>query len=813
QELDQNYLNSMSAVGTPVGGLRIARTNSEGVIKRYVYQEFDHPSDPNRSSGRLSTQPIYFYNQRQFRSDEGYCTFRALSSSSKLPLGSFQGSHVAYRTVSVLIGEHGGGGKSEYTYSHYTDLGGSILPTTPPTSNDWKRGLLLQSVDYKNEGGNFTEVRKIINNYDLREDESLNNHEIWGLTIGIRTIGHYDLPNTNPLVWNDRFVFNSYRTISPWYYLASKEEILDGVSTLTNYEYDPTHLNVIASTFRNSDNKIHRTETDYVGELGFTSLGPIRMTSIPKEVRNLVDGVVQSGATLNYQFFGDLVLPSAHLQILEGGTHLLRGVMDYYTTTSGDGVTGLLKSYNQSGHVFTEQYAYHQGIDEGLLKTKTYGNWVTHYTYHPDSRLLKKLTDIDGIATHFFYDDFQRLAHLGARNNQLIQSFKYRYTLAGGGMPNVIETYSGEDNVTRFQYFDGLGRPLQTVARQYSPAKKDVIHQAVEYDEYGRPTKQYQPINTVTNTDGAYMTPSISSTTCYDEILYENSPLNREIGRQFCDFGQISTTYSNGGGIQNVMTGGTYGPGELYRVDNTDENLHVTTTFTDKIGQLILTRRYESGQNIDTYNGYDDRGNLKEVLSPMSSIAGDLFSYTYTYDERNRLTSKILPNGVASSYTYFNHDQIKTSTENGKQLWYQYNDYLQNTYVFTEDPTITGNTAYQTAYLRNDYDNTGGTKETGKVIQSMARNLHDVSQELFSQYNYDKLGRLQSTKTDTPLGFQEISETAYDGATDRVKGTLQLYQSEMAIELNVFDHAKRLTDQYFQSNISSGHISSNTYNY
>ncbi|MEM8907545.1 MAG: RHS repeat-associated core domain-containing protein, partial [Bacteroidota bacterium] len=47
----------------------------------------------------------------------------------------------------------------------------------------------------------------------------------------------------------------------------------------------------------------------------------------------------------------------------------------------------------------------------------------------------------------------------------------------------------------------------------------------------------------------------------------------------------------------------------------------------------------------------------------------------------------------------------------------------------------------------------------------------------------------------------------------RVKGTLQLYQSEMAIELNVFDHAKRLTDQYFQSNISSGHISSNTYNY
>ena len=39
------------------------------------------------------------------------------------------------------------------------------------------------------------------------------------------------------------------------------------------------------------------------------------------------------------------------------------------------------------------------------------------------------------------------------------------------------------------QYFDGLGRPLQTVQWQGSPTKKDIV-QHVEYDEFGRESKK-----------------------------------------------------------------------------------------------------------------------------------------------------------------------------------------------------------------------------------------------------------------------------------------------------------------------------------
>ncbi|MEM8907895.1 MAG: DUF6443 domain-containing protein, partial [Bacteroidota bacterium] len=814
-----------------VGGLRVKRTKAHTGMGQTVEKtyEYPHPFLPGESSGVLFNEPRYWgilHSPGNLCLDAGgqltnYShSYKAFAYNySAVPLSGFEGNPIGYEKV---IENHQGNGSKVYEYFVDHNVTPPVYPPYAhfPIDPNFLYDFPMAPTQANVKAGNPGAYRVLDQNgVDVPLEEIY--------TPKVESYSYSD-PNVDQILkviqvpftaQAPAVFFTAYQIRTrPAYRLAKLERTQDGVKTTTEYEYtSPDHYFQTAEFMDNSDGKTHRTETKYAEDVGNADMITKHMVGIPLETRKYVDGAFQGGSKTKYEDYNgtNMVLPTELWQLFAGASGLRTSKVEYYTSGVNQGLPRYHKSYTHPG-AHQEEYIYHTDADfSRMLQYKKYSNWTWEYRYYPNTRLLKQSIDIDGISTNYSYDDFIRLQSIGARNGQLLQSFKYRYTLAGGGMPNVIETYSGEDNITRHQYFDGLGRPLQTVAQQYSPDEKDVIHQAVEYDNYGRAVKVYHPLNTLVNTSGEYMPPNgFASNTCnYDVVAYENSPLNREIGRSFCDFGAISTAYGNGGGIQNVMTGGIYGPGELYRVDNTDENLHVTTTFTDKIGQLILTRRYESGQNIDTYNGYDDRGNLKEVLSPMSSTAGDLFSYSYNYDGRNRLTSKTLPNGVTSSYDYFDYDQIKTSTENGKQLWYQYNEYLQNTYVFTEDPTITGNTAYQTAYLRNDYDNTGGTKETGKVIQSMARNLHDVSQELFSQYNYDKLGRLQSTKTDTPLGFQEISETAYDGATDRVKGTLQLYQSEMAIELNVFDHAKRLTDQYFQSNISSGHISSNTYNY
>ncbi|MEZ5199176.1 MAG: DUF6443 domain-containing protein [Bacteroidales bacterium] len=50
-----------------------------------------------------------------------------------------------------------------------------------------------------------------------------------------------------------------------------------------------------------------------------------------------------------------------------------------------------------------------------------------------------------------------------------------------------------EDVKQIVQYFDGLGRPLQTVQRQFSPTSLDIV-QGFEFDEFGRQQRNFFPI-------------------------------------------------------------------------------------------------------------------------------------------------------------------------------------------------------------------------------------------------------------------------------------------------------------------------------
>jgi len=47
-------------------------------------------------------------------------------------------------------------------------------------------------------------------------------------------------------------------------------------------------------------------------------------------------------------------------------------------------------------------------------------------------------------------------------------------------------------------YFDGLGRPIQSVTTQGSPGKQDLV-QPIAYDAFGREPKKYRPYASGTN--------------------------------------------------------------------------------------------------------------------------------------------------------------------------------------------------------------------------------------------------------------------------------------------------------------------------
>ena len=68
------------------------------------------------------------------------------------------------------------------------------------------------------------------------------------------------------------------------------------------------------------------------------------------------------------------------------------------------------------------------------------------------------------------------------------------------------------DVMQTIQYFDGLGRPLQTVQVKGSPNRNDIV-QPVAYDQFGRETAKYMPYTTSYGQPGAYRPTALTDNT------------------------------------------------------------------------------------------------------------------------------------------------------------------------------------------------------------------------------------------------------------------------------------------------------------
>jgi hypothetical protein len=227
----------------------------------------------------------------------------------------------------------------------------------------------------------------------------------------------------------------------------------------------------------------------------------------------------------------------------------------------------------------------------------------------------------------------------------------------------------GEVNQT-VQYFDGLGRPIQTVDTKSSPGENDIVSPQ-EYDAYGREVKKYLPFTSATTpgsfkpnalydagsyTDGdQYLFYKNTNDVAHDEkpfaeSIMEPSPLDRVLKQgapgvvsQALPVGQndrsIKKAYSANGEnevlyfdydltTKNVVFNSLtyYAANQLYANKITDEHDHEVIEYVDKEGKTILKKveyKEESGTKLyaETYYIYDDFGNLVVVLPPEAVAA------------------------------------------------------------------------------------------------------------------------------------------------------------------------------------------------
>ncbi|MDR6735528.1 DUF6443 domain-containing protein [Sphingobacterium sp. 2149] len=313
-------------------------------------------------------------------------------------------------------------------------------------------------------------------------------------------------------------------------------------------------------------------------------------------------------------------------------------------------------------------------------------------------------------------------APTAGQNYILTRTFRDTVKLAQLGSLRTI----GQENQS-IQYFDGLGRPSQTVQLMASPTYKDII-QHIEYDGFGRESTTYLPYGEKSGNgsfrSGAKTTQSdfykdgigwdaatVKTPNPYAITVFENSPLNRVLEKGAPGAAwqplpapgtghTVKTSYGTntamGLDVVKLWTvtasgaSGTtnYSAGKLYRTTVRDENSVNTTSrsgsvdeYKDFEGRVILKRVWESeSKALNTYYVYDDFGDLRYVIPPAVTGTGiselsteptftnfDNYVYAYKYDGRRRLIKKKIP-GKGWEYLVYNKNDQVVFTRDAEQL-------------------------------------------------------------------------------------------------------------------------------------------------
>ena len=314
-------------------------------------------------------------------------------------------------------------------------------------------------------------------------------------------------------------------------------------------------------------------------------------------------------------------------------------------------------------------------------------------------------------------------------------------------------------------FFDGLGRPLQTVSRQLTPGDNpnDVVMPEL-YDPFGREIYKYLPyVATTGNTsDGGlkqdpftdqknfyqnvYPTEQPAYTgeqVYYGQTSFEPSPLNRVlqtlapgnswagsgngVAQQYgvnsaADSVQIwnisndSLTYTGNDITTNIPTArGYYPAGQLSKNTTIDEQGHAVVEYKDKDG-LVILKKVQLGTVASDYSGYNS-----------------WLSTYYIYDDLNQLRFVLSPKAV--KVIYANGWNIAADTTTINELCYRY-EYdarkrplakkvpgagwvymvydLRDRLVYTQDANMRGRNQWMTTL----YDGLNRPSATGMITYS-----------------------------------------------------------------------------------------------
>lgn len=329
-----------------------------------------------------------------------------------------------------------------------------------------------------------------------------------------------------------------------------------------------------------------------------------------------------------------------------------------------------------------------------------------------------------------------------------------------------------------YQYFDGLGRPIQAVAVKESPAYGDIVMH-MEYDNLGRQAKEFLPFVAVPG-DGVLKTGAATAQASFYDVnkglynnniktdaapyklsVFEASPLNRVTqsgagaawqpdpnnfngaNNKAVKMAYQTNTHGTAAGQEqiinwtiasnlpyNAYNSAFYSSNALTVSITYDEENRQVRQYTDKKGQMILKKvQYVTGTaatNNDndwamTYYVYDAFNNLRFVLPP------EFCTRIASYSISNSLTQQALLNTWCFQYSYDARNRMITKQVPGAdvvEMVYDKYDRL----VLTRD----GNQRAASQWMFTKYDQLNRPIMTGIYSNSTSRSNLQISVNSFT---------------------------------------------------------------------------------
>ena len=169
----------------------------------------------------------------------------------------------------------------------------------------------------------------------------------------------------------------------------------------------------------------------------------------------------------------------------------------------------------------------------------------------------------------------------------------------------------------------------------HSPTGKDVVS-AISYDNQGRLSKQYEPIESPNSTGQFYTVPTNSPHTL---VTYEASPLNREQSMTPPNWYTTTTEYGTNAEDELIDydINETFNQATLQKTTTTDPNGNKTETFTDLPLYSSSIYIHEVEREADSHKFFQRVGGVRTIKPRCTLIYGRSGDWTTEQQEAFRI--------------------------------------------------------------------------------------------------------------------------------------------------------------------------------